>query len=414
MTPRAVRLVVRDPDLTRSRLTAGFRFVLAIPHLLWLLGWLSLASTVAFANWIALLFSGKPSPMLHRFVAAYVRYATHVVSYVSLAADPYPGFSGRPGSYPIDVEIDDPQPQSRWITFFRLLLAIPAIVLADTMLGLGTSFSGGWATQLGGVVATLSFLGYFVCVLRGQMPEGFRDLLAYCIGYSAQVSGYLFLLTDRYPNSDPSFYASTNVYRSDPIRLSVEDDLRRSRVTTFFRLPLVVPHIAWLLLWGIVAFFAAIANWFATLFRRQSPAALHRFLAAYLRYTTYVLAFASLVGNPFPGFVGRAGTYPIDLLIARPQPQRRLVTGFRWLLSLPAGLIASGLGGLLALTSIYSWFYALVLGRVPRGLRNLGALAIRYNAQLYGYTYLLTEAYPYTGPTAGAQLTLDDAEPVLT
>ena len=406
--------MVRDPDLARSRLTAGFRLILAIPHLIWLFGWLSLASLVTFANWIALLVSGKPSPMLHRFVAAYVRYATHVVSYVSLAADPYPGFGGRAGSYPIDVEIDDPRPQSRWLTFFRLFLAIPAIVLADAMLGLGTSFSGGWATQIGGLLASLAFLGYFVCIVRGRMPQGFRDLLVYCVGYSAQVSGYLFLLTDRYPNSDPSFYESANVYRSDPIRVTVEDDLRRSRLTTFFRLPLVVPHIVWLLLWGIAAFFAAVANWFATLFRRQSPARLHRFLAAYLRYTVHVLAFAAMVGNPFPGFVGRTGTYPIELEIAGPERQRRLVTGFRLFLSLPADLIASGLSGLLVLTSIYSWFYALVRGRVPRGLRNLGAFAIRYNAQLYGYTYLLTEAYPYTGPTAGAQLTLDAARPVLT
>jgi hypothetical protein len=398
MPSRAIRLVVRDPDLHRSRLTAGFRFFLAIPHLIWLIGWFSLAVwPVVICNWIALLFSGKPSPMLHRFLSSYVRYVTHVASYVSLAADPYPGFGGRPGSYPIDVEIDDPQPQSRWVTFFRLFLALPAILLADTMLGIGTSFSGGWATQVGGVVASLAFLGYFVCIARGRMPHGFRDLLAYCIGYSAQVSGYLFLLTDRYPNSDPSFYESANVYRNDPIRLTVEDDLRRSRLTTFFRLPLLVPHLV-----------------FATLFRGRSPAALHRFLAAYLRYTTHVVAFATLVGNPFPGFVGRAGTYPIDLEIAGPERQRRLVTGFRWFLSLPANLIASGLTSVIVLTAIYSWFHALVRGRLPRGLRNLGAFAIRYNAQLYGYTYLLTASYPYTGPTAGAQLSLEAAEPAAT
>ena len=43
--------------------------------------------------------------MLHRFLAAYVRYAAHLAAYLTLAADPYPGFTGRPGSYPIDVEI---------------------------------------------------------------------------------------------------------------------------------------------------------------------------------------------------------------------------------------------------------------------------------------------------------------------
>ena len=78
------------------------------------------------------------------------------------------------------------------------------------------------------------------------MPRGFRDLLAYCIGYSAQVIGYLLLVTDRYPNSDPAVYESANVYRSDPIRLHVTDDLQRSRLTVFFRLPLAFPHFVWL------------------------------------------------------------------------------------------------------------------------------------------------------------------------
>ena len=55
--------------------------------------------------------------MLHRFLAAYVRYAAHLVAYLTLAADPYPGFTGRPGSYPIDVEIDpSPGAQNRWVT----------------------------------------------------------------------------------------------------------------------------------------------------------------------------------------------------------------------------------------------------------------------------------------------------------
>ena len=48
------------------------------------------------------------------------------------------------------------------------------------------------------------------------MPQGLRDLAAYAIGYSAQVTGYLLLLTDRYPNSDPAIYEAANVYRERP------------------------------------------------------------------------------------------------------------------------------------------------------------------------------------------------------
>ncbi len=32
--------------------------------------------------------------MLHGFVSAYVRYTTHVTAYISLAANPFPGFTG--------------------------------------------------------------------------------------------------------------------------------------------------------------------------------------------------------------------------------------------------------------------------------------------------------------------------------
>ena len=35
------------------------------------------------------------------------------------------------------------------------------------------------------------------------MPEGLRDAGAYAVGYSAQVSAFAFLLTDRYPDSTP-------------------------------------------------------------------------------------------------------------------------------------------------------------------------------------------------------------------
>jgi hypothetical protein len=409
---RAIRLVVRDPDLNRSRLTVGFRFFLAIPHLIWLTGWFTFVTTpVAICNWIATLITGTPPKMFHGILSSYIRYAAHVTAYVSLAADPYPSFSGRPGSYAVDIEIDPPQQQNRWVTGFRLFLALPAILLADVMLGFGTTAIGGYATQAGGIVATVAFLGWFVCIVRGRMPEGFRDVLAYTIGYSAQVSGYLFLVTDRYADSDPAVYEAANVFRDDPVRLTVDDDLRRSRLTTFFRLPLAAPHFVWLTLWSVAVFFALIVNWFVLLFRGRPSTPIHRFVSRFVRYQTHVYAFVQLVGNPFPGFVGRHGTYPIDVELPGPDRQRRLVTGFRVFLAIPAFAIAGALNGIALLCAIYSWFGALIRGRVPRGLRNAGAFALRYNTQAFAYTALLTDRYPYTGPTAGWQLSLQAATP---
>jgi hypothetical protein len=407
---RAIRLSVRDPDLGRSRLTVAFRLLLAIPHYFWATGWFSIAAMLSVANWVATLFGGTPPKMFHDFLSAYVRYVVHLMAYLCMAANPYPDFTGRPG-YPVDVEIDPPARQNRWVTGFRVFLAIPAILLADTFLGGGTTSLGGSIGTSGGVVATVAFLAWFACLFTARMPPGFRDLTAYCIGYSAQAIGYLLLLTDRYPNSDPAVYDAANVYRSDPIRLHVTDDLRRSRLTVFFRILLATPHFVWLFLWGVAAFFAVIANWFVTLFRGRPAAPLHRFIAGLVRYQTHVYAFVQLVANPFPGFTGRSDTYPVEVEIDPPERQSRWRTGFRIFLAFPAFLVAAALGTSAYLTAVLTWFYAMARGRAPRGLRNVGAFQLRYSAQLFGYVYLLTDRYPYSGPQAGWQMTLQPATP---
>jgi Domain of unknown function (DUF4389) len=178
-----------------------------------------------------------------------------------------------------------------------------------------------------------------------------------------------------------------------PIRLVVNDDLQRNRLTVFFRLILAIPHILWFLLWGIVALLALIANWFATLLAGKSPDGLHNFLATYLRYQTHVYAYVLLIADPFPGFGGKPG-YPIDLEIDPPEPQNRLTVLFRVILAIPAYIISSILSYLNRALAIFSWVVALILGRVPEGMRNFAAFALRYEQQTTAYTYLLTQRYP--------------------
>jgi hypothetical protein len=179
-----------------------------------------------------------------------------------------------------------------------------------------------------------------------------------------------------------------------PIRLVVNDDLQRNRLTVFFRLILAIPLILWVILWGVIAMLAYIVNWFATLIMGRSPDGLHNFLATFLRYSTHLRAYLLLVADPYPPFTGRPGTYPIDLEIDPPQRQNRLTVFFRWILAIPALLLTNILSNLSQLLAIFSWFIALVMGRVPEGLRNFAALAIRIETQTYGYLLLLTARYP--------------------
>jgi Domain of unknown function (DUF4389) len=409
--PHPIRLVVQD-DQRRSRLTVFFRLLLAIPHFIWFFLWSVVMVFVAVLSWLIVLFTARLPEGLHNFTAAYVRYSTHLFAYLYLAANDYPGFVGEAGDYPIDVKVDKPARQSRWKTGFRGLLAIPAFLLSAALTsapgGGGGGYSGGgsgdeqaqwWSFSTGGAVAVAAFLGWFVCIALARMPLGFRDLAAYGLRYSAQTLGYFLFLTDRYPDADPRDPSATQPTPEKPVELRVEDDLRRSRLTVFFRLLLAIPHLIWLLLWGIAVFFALILGWFATLITGRLPEVLHRFIAAYLRYEVHVLAFLFLVGNPFPGFTGTAGSYPVDLEIPPPERQSRWKTLFRFFLAIPAHLLLSALFGALSVAAFLGWFVGVALGRMPEGLRNLGAYCLRYLGQTVAFEYLLTESYPYSGPT---------------
>jgi hypothetical protein len=188
--------------------------------------------------------------------------------------------------------------------------------------------------------------------------------------------------------------ATASASAQHPIRIVVSDDLQRNRLTVFFRLILFIPHLIWVTLWAVIAVLAYIANWFATLFMGRSPEGLHNFLATFLRYSTHIRAYLLLVADPFPSFTGRPGSYPIDVEIDGPEPQNRLTVFFRWILAIPALMLAYLLGELNQLFAVFSWFIALVLGRVPEGLRNFAVLAIRIETQTYAYLLLLTGRYP--------------------
>ncbi|MGZ4394387.1 MAG: DUF4389 domain-containing protein [Gaiellaceae bacterium] len=127
-------------------------------------------------RWFVALFTGSVSAGLHDFLSSYLRYHAHVYAYTFLLADPWPGFSA--GEYPVTLEVDPPQRQNRWVTFFRGILAIPALLIAGVLIYL---------------LEVIAFLAWFVCLFAATMPEGFENLGLYCLRYYQQACGYLYL-----------------------------------------------------------------------------------------------------------------------------------------------------------------------------------------------------------------------------
>ena len=194
--------------------------------------------------------------------------------------------------------------------------------------------------------------------------------------------------------------AATATPGDHPIALVVTDDLRRSRLTVFFRLLLAIPSFIWLGLWGILAEIVLVVAWFAALFTGRVPDALHDLLASFIRFGTRLNAYILLLANPFPGFTnGRP--YPIDVQIAPAAAQSRLTVFFRIILAIPALILSYVFRLVNNVVAFLSWFYILFTGRMNEGMRNISAWLFKYEVQTYGYVFLLTGRYPSLagGPT---------------
>src|SRR5215470_15854034 len=124
-----------EPEIQR-RWTIALRVLLLIPQLIVVVAFGIAVRFLVIAGWLSSLVLGRLPAGIASFLANVVRYWTRVYAYGFLLLDAYPPF-GFEEPYPITVEIEEARLR-RASVFFRLLLAIPAFVVA-TILAVGIS-----------------------------------------------------------------------------------------------------------------------------------------------------------------------------------------------------------------------------------------------------------------------------------
>jgi branched-chain amino acid transport system permease protein len=146
-------------------------------------------------------------------------------------------------------------------------------------------------------------------------------------------------------------------------------------------------------LWGLGVFACWIVAWVAGVTLGRMPSFFPGFAARYVRYDLHVRSYRMLAAQPFPAFSGTIG-YPVDVQLPHPQPKSRLDVFLRPVWAFPA-LIGTVFFALLGfLLAIVGGLIALVLGRMPRDLRNLEVLFAGYGAQTLAYLTFASDAYP--------------------
>lgn len=181
-----------------------------------------------------------------------------------------------------------------------------------------------------------------------------------------------------------------------PITYAADFVEKRSRVTTFFRFLLAIPHYVVAAIYGIGVFFAVIFAWLSIVFTGRYPAGLYAFNAGFLHYATRLGGYLYLLTDRYPGFgLGANDDYPVRLHIGPALPEYdRMKTLFRIILMIPVYLIAYALQIVAGVAAIIAWFWILVTGRQNAALQAAINLGFSYNQRAYGYYMLLTETWP--------------------
>jgi hypothetical protein len=170
--------------------------------------------------------------------------------------------------------------QSRWLVFFRWLLAIPHLIILY-LLGIATS--------------VVTFIAFFVILFTKKYPEELFRFVVNVNRWSANVTAYAMLLRDEYP----PFSWEAGEY---PVTFDVEHPEELSRWLPLVKWLLAFPHYLVLFALFIGAFFALIVAWFAILFTKQMPEGIHSYLVGVLRYSMRVTAYTNLMRDEYPPF----------------------------------------------------------------------------------------------------------------
>jgi hypothetical protein len=202
--------------------------------------------------------------------------------------------------YPIDYEADfDPAP-NRATTFFRIILAIPWMIVA----------------LFWGILFVFThFFAWIAIIVLGRYPQWLYDFNSGVIRFAVRAYAWAYLQTDAWPPfglaDDPSY----------PIRVNFAPvAVRQSRLKALFRIILALPML--IVSYGVnyVHSGLAVVAWLTIVFRGYQPAAVHDALTFVNGFYVRVYGYLAFLTDDYPPIgVERAGGAS-DALATPPPP----------------------------------------------------------------------------------------------
>ena len=179
-----------------------------------------------------------------------------------------------------------------------------------------------------------------------------------------------------------------------PVQFSIDyGDGTRSRLTTFFRLIMMIPILVVL---AVVSYSsAAFAAFLMILFRKKYPKWMFDFQLEMLRFNARVSAYISLLTDEYPSSDEEQS---VHLDVAYPDAEselNRFLPLIKWLLAIPHYIVLLILYIIVILVTIVAWFAIIITGKYPQGMFNFVVGVERWGYRVVAYALLLTtDRYP--------------------
>ena len=189
--------------------------------------------------------------------------------------------------YPATLTFDPPEKVANWRPLVHWLLALPHFVVL-------------WV--LGFVSEIVGFVSWIVILFTGELPAGLANVQIMYIRYSTRVYTYVAFMREEYP---PFTFDTTAADPGDDPRVRVDivpELTNRNRLTSAFRILLVIPHIIVLIALWLVGFVVYVIAFFAVLFTGRWPLGLRDFVIKLMRWTQRVQTYFLLLNDVYPPF----------------------------------------------------------------------------------------------------------------
>lgn len=203
--------------------------------------------------------------------------------------------------YPASLDVDYPKKLDRFTSFFRILWAIPIMILLTILTGAGgEEWSHEASKQMsengGGIVAGLFVATGLMIIFRQRYPRWWFDFALEFNRFSTRVGAYILLLTDQYPSTVEKQTVHLELTYPD-----AKQDL--NRWLPLVKWLLAFPHYIVLVFLVLAALFVTLIAWFSILFTGRYPRDLFDFVVGVSRWNLRVSAYAFLLTtDKYPPF----------------------------------------------------------------------------------------------------------------